>query len=71
MFILSFYEVPKGVLQKLDFYRLRFFFGKEMNTRSIGWPNGRLSIDKRIREGWVFWIWKYKIDASLANDSLI
>jgi hypothetical protein len=26
MFILSFYEVPKGVLQKLDFYRSRFFW---------------------------------------------
>jgi hypothetical protein len=26
MFILSFFEVPKGVLQKLDFYRSRFFW---------------------------------------------
>jgi hypothetical protein len=43
-----------------------------MNTRSIGWPNGRLSVDQRNRAGWVFWIWKYKIDASLlANGSLI
>jgi hypothetical protein len=25
MFMLSFFEVPKGVLQKLDFYRSRFF----------------------------------------------
>jgi hypothetical protein len=26
MFLLSFYEVPKCVLQKLDFYRSRFFW---------------------------------------------
>jgi hypothetical protein len=26
MFMMSFYEVPKGVLQKLDFYRSRFFW---------------------------------------------
>jgi hypothetical protein len=26
MFMLSFYEVPRGVLQKLDFYRSRFFW---------------------------------------------
>jgi hypothetical protein len=25
MFMLLFFEVPKGVLQKLDFYRSRFF----------------------------------------------
>jgi hypothetical protein len=25
MFMLPFFEVPKGVLQKLDFYRSRFF----------------------------------------------
>jgi hypothetical protein len=25
LFILSFYEVPKGILHKLDFYRSRFF----------------------------------------------
>jgi hypothetical protein len=29
MFILSFYEVPKEVLHKLDFYRLSFFGGGE------------------------------------------
>jgi hypothetical protein len=26
MFMMSFYDVPKGVLQKLDFYRSRFFW---------------------------------------------
>jgi hypothetical protein len=36
MFMLSFYEVPKCVLHKLDFYRT-MFFGKAMTIkRSIG-----------------------------------
>jgi hypothetical protein len=26
LFMLSFYEVPKGILHKLDFYRSRFFW---------------------------------------------
>ena len=26
MFMLSFFEVPKGVLEKLDYYRSRFFW---------------------------------------------
>jgi len=32
MFMLSFFEVPKGVLEKLDYYRSRFF-GNRMNIR--------------------------------------
>lgn len=26
MFMLSFFEVPKGILKKLDYYRFPFFF---------------------------------------------
>ena len=29
MFMLSFFEVPKGVLEKLDYYRSRFFWQSE------------------------------------------
>jgi hypothetical protein len=36
MFMLSFYEVPKGMLQKLDFYRLRFFGNAIIIRRNIG-----------------------------------
>jgi hypothetical protein len=28
MFMLSFFEIPKGVLEKIDYFRSRFFFGK-------------------------------------------
>ena len=28
MFLLSFFEIPKGVLKRLDFYRSRFFLAK-------------------------------------------
>jgi hypothetical protein len=35
MFMLSFYEVPKEVLHKLDFYRSSFF-GRGMTIRNIG-----------------------------------
>jgi hypothetical protein len=29
MFMLSFFEVPKGVLEKIDYYRSRFFWQGE------------------------------------------
>jgi len=32
MFMLSFFEVPRGVLKKLDYFRSQFF-GRTMNTR--------------------------------------
>ena len=36
MFLLSFFEIPKGVLKRLDFYRCRFF-GRVTNIkRNIG-----------------------------------
>ena len=33
MFMLSFFEIPKGVLQKLDFYRSRFFWQFEKHKK--------------------------------------
>jgi hypothetical protein len=36
MFMLSFYEVPKCVLHKLDYYRSRFFCMEMTIRKSIG-----------------------------------
>jgi hypothetical protein len=53
MFMLSFYEVPKEVLHKLNFYRSDFS-GREMITkRSTGWQNGKLFVGRRTKVGWV------------------
>jgi hypothetical protein len=54
MFMLSFYEVTKGILQKLDYYRSRFFCKEIAIKRSIGLQNGILSIDQRIKVDWEF-----------------
>jgi hypothetical protein len=35
MFMMSFFRIPKGVLEKLNYYRSRFFFGNMMNIREI------------------------------------
>ena len=32
MFMISFFEIPREILKKLDYFRLRFF-GRVMNTR--------------------------------------
>ena len=33
MFMLSFFEVPKGVLEKLDYYRSRFFWQSDKHKK--------------------------------------
>ena len=33
MFMLSFLEIPKGVLKRLDFYRSRFFWQSDQNKQ--------------------------------------
>jgi hypothetical protein len=35
MFILSFFEIPKGVRKRLDFYRSRFFLAKQREQKEI------------------------------------
>jgi hypothetical protein len=33
MFMLSFFEVPKGVLEKIDYYRSRFFWQNDSKKK--------------------------------------
>ena len=33
MFLLSFFEIPKGVLKRLDFYRSRFFWQSDQHKK--------------------------------------
>ena len=40
LFMFLFFEVPREVLKKLDFYRSRFFWQSNENKKSIGLRNG-------------------------------
>jgi hypothetical protein len=45
LFMLFFYEVPKGILHELDFYRSKFFFGKGIIIkRTTNYLNGILYV---------------------------
>ena len=55
MFMLSFFEIPKDVLKKLDFYRSRFFFGRLRSIRrNIDLLNGVWYVLQKIKGDWVF-----------------
>ena len=67
MFMMSFFEVPKGILKKLDFYRSAFS-GKVTTTRkSIDYWNGKFFVYQKIKEVLVSWILKFRMFAYLVN----
>jgi hypothetical protein len=57
MLMMSFFRIPKGVLEKLDYYRSRFFGNVTSTKRNIGWLSGAFYISLRVAVGWVLWIW--------------
>ncbi len=63
MFMISFFEVPKGVLRKIDYYRSRFLWqgdDHKKNYRLTRWDV--LLPTQRPRGSLGFIIWRYKIN---------
>jgi hypothetical protein len=47
MFLLSFFEIPKGVRKRLDFYRSRFFWQSDGQKIYIDLLSGTLCVDPK------------------------
>lgn len=63
MFMLSFFEVPKGVLERIDYFRSRFFWqGDNHKKKSIDLLDGISYVNQKNRVGWEFRTLKYKIN---------
>ena len=52
MFMFLFFEIPREVLKKLDFYRSRFFWQSNEDKKSIGLRNGVSSAVQRTKGVW-------------------
>lgn len=50
MFMLSFFEVPKGVLEKIDYYRSRFFWQGDHHKKSIDLHVGIFFVNLKTKE---------------------
>jgi hypothetical protein len=62
-FMMSFFRIPKGVLEKIDYYRSKFFWhcdGHKKKYRLAKWSI--LHKPKSVR-GWVLLIWIHKTNA--------
>jgi hypothetical protein len=47
MFMMSLFEVPRGILKKIEYFRSRFF-GNMMNTkRNINWQSGIFCVSQK------------------------
>jgi hypothetical protein len=52
LFMLSFFEVPKGVLEKIDYYISRFFWQNDSHKKNIDYLNGAYYANQRTKEEW-------------------
>jgi hypothetical protein len=51
MFMLSLFEIPKGVRKRLDYFRSHFFWQSAMVTRkNTDYPDGISSVDRKTKE---------------------
>jgi hypothetical protein len=46
MFMMSFFEIPRGVLEKIDYYRSWFFGKGRIIRKSIDSPSGVSSVNQ-------------------------
>ena len=56
VYMLSFFEIPKEVLKKLNFYRSRFFWQVDGQKKNIDYLNGIYYVDQKNKVDWEFWI---------------
>jgi hypothetical protein len=52
MYMLSFFEVPRGVLKKLDYYRSRFFWQCDEHKKSIDSLSGVYCVHQKTLVVW-------------------
>ena len=52
LFMFSFFEAPREVLKKLDFYRSRFFWQSNEHKKSIGWQDGVSFVAQKTKGVW-------------------
>jgi hypothetical protein len=52
--MLSFFDIPKGVLKRLDYYMSRFFGSVRNIAKNIGWINGVSCVSQGAWAGWEF-----------------
>ena len=56
VYMLSFFEIPKEVLKKLNFYRSRFFWQGDGHKKNIDYPNVIYYVDQKNKVVWELWI---------------
>ncbi len=64
IFMISFFEIPKGVLQKIDYYRSRFFWQGDDHKKKYRLTRWDIICQPKDQGGLGSIIWRYRIDVS-------
>jgi hypothetical protein len=62
LYMLSFFRIPKGVLEKLDYYRSRFFWQCDEHKKKYRLAKWSILHKPKSAGGWGLWIWISKIN---------
>jgi hypothetical protein len=49
MLMLSFFEIPKGILEKIEYYRSQFFWQNDSKRKNIDSQSGAYFANQRIK----------------------
>jgi hypothetical protein len=52
LFMLSFFEVPKGDLEKIDYYRSKSFWQNDNQKKNMDYPNEAYFASQRTKGEW-------------------
>jgi hypothetical protein len=63
MFMMSFFRIPKGVLEKLNYYRSRFFWQYDEHKKKYWLAKWSILHKPKSVGGWVLSIWIPKTNA--------
>jgi hypothetical protein len=61
VYMISFFLLPKGILQKLDYCQSRFLGKGTARKRNIDWLSGVWFTELKIKVGWGFMTSKSKL----------
>ena len=59
-YVISFFQIPKVVLSKLDYFQSPYSFGKGIVKKKIYWLDGVWFSVQKNKEGWVFMTFRLK-----------
>ena len=61
LYMISFFQLPKGVLKKIDYFRSRFFWQGDSEKKKYRLARWDVVCRPKVKVGWAFMIYRLRI----------